>query len=454
MPLVPAPVPRCSPLIFINKLAEWSNLKSDSNPYFPVPPCEYGGPIQALKAKDFEAVSVLARPERIPLHNIYEFVWLLKTGFPRLLRVLTGRQEFVYDKRILLEGYQHYTKYPRTKKIGFKKYRDPSFIDNFRKWKRTLKHMKQGLKTHGPDKFDPHEDLRDSGYYTKPTHHYGVAHKSQKRKEVSPYSTPFTSSIAQDTSHKSKQEDNFIPHHQHPNHNYNDIFKSSIQEAFHPNDIFSSFTPLNSGSPARSSSLKRKTTHFRFPDSSDPQEFQYPAPSPFNYADAVTNKRQGLFKEDVRKENNRARPLRRSSPRKSINQQIDQTPKFPSFYDQADVDQNNRFNPFGTHEHPSFPQTAGGKLPSIDELKEDVNPHKLFTSDPIGTGNYDSGYGHVIDGSRKRKLTRNFQPNLSSLRSKKSYLFNANTNPGRQRKQNRATSKPQTVFQYMFSKLG
>ena len=44
---------------------------------------EYGGPIQALKAKDFEAVSVLARPERIPLHNIYEFVWFLKTGFPR-----------------------------------------------------------------------------------------------------------------------------------------------------------------------------------------------------------------------------------------------------------------------------------------------------------------------------------------------------------------------------------
>ena len=32
----PAPVPRCSPFVFINKLAEFSNIWSDSNPYFPV----------------------------------------------------------------------------------------------------------------------------------------------------------------------------------------------------------------------------------------------------------------------------------------------------------------------------------------------------------------------------------------------------------------------------------
>ena len=36
----PAPVPRCSPMIIINKLAESSNILSDSNPYFPVPPCK------------------------------------------------------------------------------------------------------------------------------------------------------------------------------------------------------------------------------------------------------------------------------------------------------------------------------------------------------------------------------------------------------------------------------
>ena len=39
--LVPAPVPRCSPLLFINKLPESSNLLSDANPYFPVPPCKF-----------------------------------------------------------------------------------------------------------------------------------------------------------------------------------------------------------------------------------------------------------------------------------------------------------------------------------------------------------------------------------------------------------------------------
>ncbi len=47
-PPVPAPVPRCSPFIFINKIAESSNLMSDLNPYFPVPPCEHGGTVGAL----------------------------------------------------------------------------------------------------------------------------------------------------------------------------------------------------------------------------------------------------------------------------------------------------------------------------------------------------------------------------------------------------------------------
>ena len=50
----PAPVPRCSPFIIINKLAEFNNLMSDSNPYFPVPPCEYGGPLEALARGDLQ----------------------------------------------------------------------------------------------------------------------------------------------------------------------------------------------------------------------------------------------------------------------------------------------------------------------------------------------------------------------------------------------------------------
>jgi hypothetical protein len=50
LPRVPAPAPRCSPIFIINKIAEFSNLMSDLNPYFPVPPCEYGGPLRALLA--------------------------------------------------------------------------------------------------------------------------------------------------------------------------------------------------------------------------------------------------------------------------------------------------------------------------------------------------------------------------------------------------------------------
>ena len=44
-----------------------------------------------------------------PRHNIYELVWFLKTGFPRMLRMFLGLEQFEFDLGILLEGYQHYT---------------------------------------------------------------------------------------------------------------------------------------------------------------------------------------------------------------------------------------------------------------------------------------------------------------------------------------------------------
>ena len=106
---VPAPVPRCSPLIIINKLVESTNAFSDSNPYFPVPPCEYGSPLAALKAGDYDAVFISARKQNVPRHNIYEFFWFLKTGLPRIIRMIKGEQQFYADKNILREGYQHYT---------------------------------------------------------------------------------------------------------------------------------------------------------------------------------------------------------------------------------------------------------------------------------------------------------------------------------------------------------
>ena len=105
----PAPVPRCSPFIIINKLAEFNNLMSDSNPYFPMPPCEYGSWQNALAKGDLRSIFVLAEPQKIPLHNFYEFVWFWKTGLPRFLRFITGKQKFITDQKILREGYSHYT---------------------------------------------------------------------------------------------------------------------------------------------------------------------------------------------------------------------------------------------------------------------------------------------------------------------------------------------------------
>ena len=113
------------------------SFRSDSNSYFPVGPCEYGGPLQALMAGDANAggfsssycprsteklvvimmtfkplpmlVFLLDEPEKIPRHNIYELVWFLKTGMTRMKRMMLGLEPFVYDFGILTEGYQHYT---------------------------------------------------------------------------------------------------------------------------------------------------------------------------------------------------------------------------------------------------------------------------------------------------------------------------------------------------------
>jgi len=159
----PAPVPRCSPFIFINKLAEWTNVWSDSNPYFPVPPCEYGGPLEALSRGDFQSVFVTAQPLKISLHNFYEFIWLLKTGIPRMLRILAGNEPFIHDSRILNEGYQHFSSDTRTTQIGHNTPRRPEIIDNFKTYKSIVTNKIDKLAREGPDRhstaFTPFGDL-------------------------------------------------------------------------------------------------------------------------------------------------------------------------------------------------------------------------------------------------------------------------------------------------------
>ena len=63
----------------------------------------------ALTKGDIRSVLVTSQPLNIPLHNLYEFVWLLKTGFPRMVRILAGKEPFIYDTKILREGFQHST---------------------------------------------------------------------------------------------------------------------------------------------------------------------------------------------------------------------------------------------------------------------------------------------------------------------------------------------------------
>nr|ALS04997.1 hypothetical protein [Calanus sinicus] len=124
-----APVPRCSPLIIINKVPESMSLTSDMNPYFPVAECEYGGPMQAILAGDFNSVFILDEPGKIPLHNLYELVWIVKKGWPRLQRILAGEEEFKFSPEILLEGYRGDQKTPRLQQLGHGTSRDKTKID-------------------------------------------------------------------------------------------------------------------------------------------------------------------------------------------------------------------------------------------------------------------------------------------------------------------------------------
>lgn len=147
----PAPVPRCSPYIIINKLVESNSWTSDSNAYFPVPPCEYGGPREALAAGDYKAVYVLAEPEKVPRHNFYEALWFAKTGLPRMMRYLAGGEKFYFNRGILNEGYQHHTPYVRTHQLGRPTIRNPTVMDDKLLYDKIVKGKIRDLKVNGPD---------------------------------------------------------------------------------------------------------------------------------------------------------------------------------------------------------------------------------------------------------------------------------------------------------------
>ena len=115
----------------------------------------------------------------------------------------------------------------------------------------------------------------------------------------------------------------------------------------------------------------------------------------------------------------------------TVLQQIAQRPRRPTAGGNLKFGYNNpnfegKFDIFHGHTHPSFQQIAGGKLPSVEEIKKVTQPNKLLTSD-LGQNpqNYNPG-GHVIDGSSKRNFRSPSQGNKSE----------------------------KTIFQYFLSKIG
>jgi len=121
-----APMPPCSPFILMNKLIESSNLMSDIHPYYPIPPCPHGGPLEALAKGDTESVFI----KGVPGHLWYELSWLLAIGLPRKLKALQGEYPVKINTDILTEGYQHHTRHPRTRQFGHSSFRNPSMFNN------------------------------------------------------------------------------------------------------------------------------------------------------------------------------------------------------------------------------------------------------------------------------------------------------------------------------------
>jgi len=104
-----------------------------------------------LQEGDLNAVFLLDEPEKIPRHNIYEFVWFLKTGMTRMKRMMLGLEPFKADLNILTEGYQHYTPGVRTTQLGHGTERRPELIDDEELWVDFVGGKIRSLFTEGPD---------------------------------------------------------------------------------------------------------------------------------------------------------------------------------------------------------------------------------------------------------------------------------------------------------------
>ena len=122
---VVAPLPPCTPFLWVNKMVESNNWSSDMNPYYPVKPCPYKDPNKAPLNMRF---AVFSGPLKLFEHVATELGWLITKGIPRAIRMMTGREQFKVNQNILNEGHsRHYTNTPRTQHFGRKSSKSRSY---------------------------------------------------------------------------------------------------------------------------------------------------------------------------------------------------------------------------------------------------------------------------------------------------------------------------------------
>eukprot|EP00093_Oithona_nana_P010771 10771.XXX_337988_333014_1 [CDS] Oithona nana genome sequencing. len=111
-----APLPPCTPFLWVNKMVESNNWSSDMNSYYPVLPCPYADPRQAPLHLQY---AVFSGPLKLMEHVATEVGWFFTKGFPRMARMLVGREKFKVNNRILREGHRrHHTRNPRRRHFG------------------------------------------------------------------------------------------------------------------------------------------------------------------------------------------------------------------------------------------------------------------------------------------------------------------------------------------------
>ena len=72
-----APLPPCTPFLWVNKMVESNNWSSDMNPYYPVKPCPYSNPNKAPLHMRF---AIFSGPAKLMYHVGTELLWFFTTG--------------------------------------------------------------------------------------------------------------------------------------------------------------------------------------------------------------------------------------------------------------------------------------------------------------------------------------------------------------------------------------